>query len=150
MPPGEGTTLRACAKVVNTEGHRRVKIVTGETKPLKLWHGIKRPRWATTVDEIRTFIASGRPVVLGIPWYREFDNPGGYVTRQGQARWIARDGNLTTVRGGHAICVYGALDSVQGVKMLTAWRGFPAIVMPYEVLERVLGENGEALCPTDR
>lgn len=150
MPPGEGTTLRAAARVVSTEGHRRIRLKTGETQVLKLWHGIKRPRWATSVDQIRTFLAGGRPVVLGIPWYREFDQPGGFVHKQGKARWIGRDGNLSEVRGGHAVMVYGALDTVNGVKLLTAWPDFPVTVMPYEVLERLLGENGEAMCPTDK
>ena len=42
------------------------------------------------------------PVVIGVNWYVEFDEPekdaGGHY-------WIARDGKLTTVRGGHCVCL---------------------------------------------
>jgi len=38
------------------------------------------------------------PVVIGINWYTAFDTPGA-------GNWIGRDGNLGSVRGGHAICL---------------------------------------------
>lgn len=43
------------------------------------------------------------PVVLGVNWYAEFDQP---VDRDGR-HWIAPDGaaSLTRIRGGHAICL---------------------------------------------
>lgn len=52
------------------------------------------------------------PVVLGVNWYREFDNP--VKDAQGHY-WIARDGKLTRVRGGHCVCLKprSARDSVQ-------------------------------------
>jgi hypothetical protein len=42
------------------------------------------------------------PAVIGVNWYVEFDDPqqdadGHY--------WIARDGNLTKIRGGHCVCL---------------------------------------------
>jgi hypothetical protein len=42
------------------------------------------------------------PVVLGVNWYSEFDNP---TQDKSGHWWIARDGRLTTVRGGHCICL---------------------------------------------
>lgn len=44
----------------------------------------------------------GIPVAAGINWYREFDNP----VKDADGRWwIAKDGVLTSVRGGHCICI---------------------------------------------
>jgi hypothetical protein len=42
------------------------------------------------------------PVVIGVNWYGEFDAP--QQDAQGH-QWIARDGKLTTVRGGHCVCL---------------------------------------------
>lgn len=43
----------------------------------------------------------GVPVVLGINWYAEFDRP----EKDNHGRyWIAGNGKLSYVRGGHAIC----------------------------------------------
>lgn len=40
----------------------------------------------------------GTPTVAGVNWYREFDNP----VRDSRGRyWVARDGRLTSIRGGH-------------------------------------------------
>lgn len=38
------------------------------------------------------------PVIIGVNWYAEFDNPD-------RQHWVAKDGKLTTVRGGHCICL---------------------------------------------
>lgn len=44
----------------------------------------------------------GTPVVVGINWYVEFDEP----KRMSDGRWwVALDGKLTTVRGGHCVCI---------------------------------------------
>jgi hypothetical protein len=56
------------------------------------------------------------PAVIGVHWYHEFDNPqqdadGHY--------WIARDGRLTTVRGGHCVCL-----KPRGAADLDAWWQF--------------------------
>jgi hypothetical protein len=42
------------------------------------------------------------PVVIGVNWYVEFDSPE--PDAQGH-QWIARDGRLSTVRGGHCVCL---------------------------------------------
>lgn len=53
--------------------------------------------------------ASPVPVVLGINWYVEFDNPAKF----GNVWWVARNNTLTAVRGGHCICLepHNMLDS---------------------------------------
>jgi hypothetical protein len=48
-------------------------------------------------------------VVIGVNWYAEFDKP----EKDGQGHyWIARDGKLTRIRGGHCVCLKprGATD----------------------------------------
>lgn len=42
---------------------------------------------------------TGVPVVLGVNWYVEFDRP----VLDGARWWIARDGQLSSVRGGHCV-----------------------------------------------
>jgi hypothetical protein len=46
--------------------------------------------------------AKPTPVVIGVNWYVEFDNP---EKDDHGHHWIARDGKLTTVRGGHCVCL---------------------------------------------
>lgn len=68
---------------------------------------LKPPDW----EHVRKFPFSevpltaapkGVPVVIGINWYTEFDKPErGHDNRW----WIAKDGNLTTIRGGHCVCI---------------------------------------------
>lgn len=74
-----GTYLRAGLDVLRDEGHRRV--FRGETRDVDMTEGIKANRWAVNVDEIRTAIASGTPVVLGINWYASFFTPTEYAAR---------------------------------------------------------------------
>lgn len=40
------------------------------------------------------------PIVMGINWYVEFDRP---VQDSQRHWWVARDGRLTTIRGGHCV-----------------------------------------------
>jgi hypothetical protein len=68
----------------------------GRREPTDWVHVERYPLTAATTP------ATPRPVVLGINWYKEFDNP----TKDSKNRWwIARDGRLTTVRGGHCVCL---------------------------------------------
>lgn len=56
------------------------------------------------------------PMAIGINWYREFDTP----TRGRDGRWrVAKDGRLSTIRGGHCVCLLPA-----GVVDSPAWQQF--------------------------
>ena len=46
--------------------------------------------------------AKPTPVVIGVNWYVEFDEP---VKDAEGHYWIARDAKLTKVRGGHCVCL---------------------------------------------
>lgn len=141
----EGTSVRAAMDILRGEGHRRVS--RGVAGPVSLAEGILENRWASKVDEIRTSIASGTPAVLGCNWYANFDRP---VARAGDGHWIG-EGPLGTVRGGHAICVYGASDRRQAVRLVNSWgERYPLVWLPYATLQRLIDEDGEATLATDR
>lgn len=103
--PGEnysGTSVRAGGDVLRTQGHRLLHKHHHEHHP-EAHHGIDRFRWATTVDDVRTAIAEGIPVVLGVEWFAGFDRPD----KLSNEHWTGR-GDLGVIRGGHAICCYKA------------------------------------------
>ena len=68
----------------------------GRRPPTDWTHVDKYPLMASMVP------AKPTPVVIGVNWYVEFDNP--VKDDQGHS-WIARDGKLSKVRGGHCVCL---------------------------------------------
>lgn len=146
--PGEnysGTSVRAAMDVLRTVGHRFLHRHRHEHMS-ELRHGIERNEWATTADQVRSCIVIGVPVVLGIDWFSNFDQP----SVLGGEHWIGQ-GDLGRVRGGHAICCYGASDRRQAVKLVNSWgRSYELVWLPYDVLQRLLDSGGEATVITDR
>ena len=143
-PPEEGTSVRAGGDVLRDLGD--VQISRGQPLSLDHANGITANRWAVTVDEVRTGIALGIPVVVGVNWYSNFDRP----ETVGRDHWIGR-GNLGGIRGGHCVCLYGASDRRQAVKITNNWgASYPLVWLPYTTLQRLLDENGEAALITDR
>lgn len=147
--PGDnnGTFLRAGLDVLRDEGHRRH--FRGTSRDVDMNEGIKANRWAANVDEIRTAIDAGTPVVLGINWYASFFTPTEHVGRM----WIGRGdpaswGSRPSL--GHAICAYGASDRYQALKLVNTWDDWPLVYMPYDTVARLLDESGEAALVTDR
>jgi hypothetical protein len=138
------TTVRAALDVLRDQGHRRV---WGQRAlPARRSEGISENRWATTVDQIRTTLGRGVPVVLGIDWYRSFDDP----EQVGRNYWIGR-GRLGKRVGGHAMCIYRASDRLQAVGIVNSWgTRYPLVLMSYGLLERLLDQDGEATLVTDR
>ncbi len=150
--PGEdysGTSVRAGMEVLRSVGHKFLHKHTHEHAP-SIEDGISEYRWATTVDEVRTCIAAGVPVGLGIDWMSNFDNP---KKKSDGSHWIG-EGDLGIVRGGHAICCYGASDRRQAVKLTNSWgKSWPLVWLPYNALERLLDGiqyPGEAAIVSDR
>lgn len=141
----EGTSVRAGMDVLRHFGHKRIH---GRYPDLgvDILDGIQVNRWATTVDEIRTSISQGTPVVVGSNWYENFYNP----IKKGRERWIG-EGNLGRVFGGHAWCIYGASDKRQAFKFTNSWgKGYPLTWIPYTTVQRLINEYGEATLVTDR
>lgn len=149
--PGEeyaGTSVRAGCDVLRDRGHRMLH----RHNHAHDWdpeHGIERNVWARSVDDIRTCIARGVPVVLGIDWMSTFDTP----VQKGRDYWIG-EGDLGRVRGGHAICAYASSDRRQAIKLVNSWgNDYPYVWMPYRTLETLLAGiayPGEATVLTDR
>jgi hypothetical protein len=146
--PGDnnGTSVRAAMDVLRAKGH--VRLVRNHPDGPLVGDGIQTNRWATTVDEIRTAIAGGTPVTLGINWYTNFDTP----ERKGLNWWIgANPKSIGRIRGGHAVCIYRASDRLQAVGIVNNWGPkVPLVLMPYATLDRLLDEDGEATLVTDR
>lgn len=141
---GNGTSVRAAMDVLRLLGH--VKVWNGASQLADQSHGIAANRWATQVDEVRTCVAAGTPVVLGVNWYVNFDHP----VKKGTRWWIG-EGALGNVRGGHAVCIYSVKDSIEAVGIVNNWGiGYPLAMLPYTTLQRLLDEQGEATMVTDR
>lgn len=150
-PPEEGTSVTAGAMILRDQGHWR--FARGITFPLAAAEGISDFKMVQSVDDIRYAINSGVPVVLGINWYSNFDHPIWTDIGAGGSRWwIGLDSqNLGYIRGGHAICCFGARDDIQAVTLVNNWGpDYPIVYMPYKTLERVIKEDGECLMPVDR
>ncbi len=149
--PGEdysGTSVRAGCDVLRDQGHRLLHQHSHEHHPERD-HGIQRNEWATTVDSIRSCIASGVPVVMGVDWMTNFDAP----VKKGREYWIG-EGDLGRIRGGHAICAYAVSDKRQAVKLVNSWStSYPLVWLGYDVLQRLLdgiAYPGEATVLVDR
>lgn len=145
--PGDdnGTSVSAACDVLRTQGH--VRVVGGVDKPVDITQGISTNRWATTVDEVRTAISLGIPCSIGINWYTNFDDP--QIDSAGRY-WIGK-GNLGAIRGGHCVCVYGAWDKYQAVRIKNSWgSSYPLVWMSYSTLARLIYEQGEVTLVTDR
>lgn len=148
--PGDsnGTSVRASMDVLRDIGAVRIdregkKRWGTEPDPLA---GIQTNRWATAVDEMREAISGGTPISIGVNWYRNFDAP----VKEGRDFWIGR-GELGQIRGGHAVCVYAASDRRQAFKIKNSWgKSYPLVWLPYETMQRLLDEHGEATLVTDR
>lgn len=148
--PGEddlGTSVRAGTDVLRTLGHVRV-IRRRVERPAAIAEGIKENRWATTVDEIRTAIAGGIPVAIGVNWYRGFEVD--MLKPAGNADRIVDRKEQGPILGGHCVCLYGASDRRQAFKLKNSWgKSYPLVWLPYNVMRRLLAEEGEATLVTD-
>lgn len=83
----------------------------GRRTPTDFEHVEKYPLTAPLLAEITT----PQPVVLGINWYSNFDNP---VKDRSGYYWIG-NGNLGSIRGGHCVCL-----KPKGVSDATGWWDF--------------------------
>lgn len=149
-PPADGTSCYAGAQVLLEQGHWR--FARGLMFPVSLFEGIAGMRSATTVDELRYAIANGVPVVLGINWYENFDEPQwGDFGAGGNRWWIGRSSDLGSIRGGHAICCFGARDDIEAFTLVNSWGyDYPIVNVPYQTVQRLIQEDGEAIIPVDR
>lgn len=143
-PPEEGTSVNAACQILRARGHRRVQ--RGVIGPESTVSGITAYRWAQTSDEIRAAIWAGLAVSIGVNWYSNFDDPVSF----GGELWIGRSG-LGFVRGGHCVCLYRFSDRREAFRLMNSWGAdYPPVWVPYDVVERLISEQGEAVVITDR
>lgn len=148
-PPEEGTSVVSAAQVLQKQGHWR--FARGITWPLAITEGIKEFRQALSIDEIRAAIYLDIPVVFGIDWWSNFDSPIWSDFGAGGNRWWIGKGDLGNVRGGHAICCFGARDDIQAFTLVNSWgHNYPIVNIPYNTVQRLMKDGGEAIIPTDR
>ncbi len=132
-------------EVLRTVGHV-LKKRNGMDYPPKPEEGIKSYYWCRTVDEMRTAISLGRPVVFGINWYEEFFDP----VRIDCKYWIGTHTNWGRPVGGHCICSHGARDSLQAFFLVNTWGDDePPVWISYDNVERLMREQGEACVAID-
>jgi hypothetical protein len=145
--PHEGTTVHAAMRVLQQQGHVPASDMGQSTGTPDIDWGIGEYRWATTTDEMRTAIAAGVPISVGIDWYGGFDDPkqddhGDTVIRRGRSR----------LRGGHCVCIVGASDAKQAFAFVNSWGDsypFP-VYLPYDEMQFLLDNGGEAAIVTDK
>lgn len=151
-PPAEGTSVRAGMDVLRTVGHWR--FFRGLQKIAGVMEGISANRWATSVDDVRTAIQCGTPVVFGVNWYSSFDHPvlKGVGDEPGRPEyWVGTHAYIGYIRGGHAICAYAVSDKRQAVRWVNSWgQEYPRVWVPYDMIERLIREDGEVALVTDR
>lgn len=141
-----GTSVRAGMDILRTRGHK-VKYKYWAFAEPQLDYGIAANRWGRTIDELRTCIANGQPIVMGTNWYSAFDAP---EQRSNGEFWVPST-NIGHVRGGHAWCIYAASDKRQAFKMVNSWgAAYPLTWFSYELMQRLIDEHGEATVVTDR
>lgn len=148
-PPEEGTSVVSAAQVLQLQGHWR--FARGITFPLAAREGIQDFRSARSIDELRLAISLGVPVVLGIDWLSNFDSPVWGDFGAGGNRWWIGRGNLGSIRGGHAICLFGARDDIEAFVLVNSWGlNYPIVHIPYNTVAQLLSDGGEAIIPVDR
>jgi hypothetical protein len=150
--PGDdnGTSVSASMDILRTLGHVRQPKTTISGRAVdpspRSAEGIAANRWATNVDEMRTALAAGIPISIGVNWYANFDRPTG----SGREQWIGV-GDLGRKRGGHCVCIYGASDRRQAFRVKNSWgKAYPLVWLPYNTMQRLLDEDGESTLVTDR
>lgn len=133
----EGTFVRAACDVLRVRGHCVLK--DDQTGAEDRSAGILKNVWARSVDDVRAAINRGIPCSIGMRWYSGFDDP----TEKNGEWWIGDD-DLGRVRGGHCVCIYGASDDREAVKLKNSWgTNYPEVYLPYDVLDRELQDSPE-------
>lgn len=127
--PGEdysGTSVLAGAKTVQTR-----ELITGY-------------RWAFGLQDVLDTLGTLGPVVLGCSWLTGMDWPD-------ENGWIKADGDR---RGGHAILIRGVNFEDRYVTLHNSWGpgwGLEGTAkLPFDDLDRLLGEGAEACVPMGR
>ncbi len=125
-PPYDGTSVRGGAKYVQRKGHVRIY------------------RWAFSTDDVLNTVGNEGPVVAGTDWTTSMFRP--------DAEGIIRANGM--IAGGHAYLILGYDDRRSLALIHNSWGDTWGIRgrcwIPYEDLEELLRNAGEACCPVER
>jgi hypothetical protein len=155
--PGEdGTNARAACDVLRREGHwRTIRGVRVKAGP-KLAHGIASNRWATSVDAIRSVLATKQPVAIGIDWHEAWFQPQKVTANNAGATpvsewWLQPIINAGQIAGGHEIGIWAASDRRQAFGLSNTWgTSWPALVwVSYSTVSELLANGGDACAVVD-
>jgi len=123
-PNEEGTDIRSAMKVLHKIGVPTETawpysdIVVGEAKDwgqlIARWALIKSYKRIRNLAELKASLSSNGPLIIGVPCFREFLNPG-------STGMISYPRNPNNMLGGHAVCVIGYNDAGQFVKFKNSW-----------------------------
>ena len=149
--PGDsqGTSVKAAIEILIKQGH--VLWTPNEDDPDSFGepatsYGVNEVRWAQTIEEIRSAIALGIPISMGVNWYNNFFTPEYYNNEY----WIGREGT-GLLSGGHCVCLYGMSDERQAFRLKNSWGPtYPECWISYEIIDRLIRENGEFAVVIDR
>jgi hypothetical protein len=152
--PGDnnGSSVNAAYAACRQFGLRPVRsmqVVADRPKPIgekaaDMQAGAQVTRWAKTIDEMRTAISNRQAVTIGTDWYSSMSTP----IQIANGEWWLR----ATVGGspdGHCTCIYGASDKRQAFRLKNSWEHWPEVWVPYSLMEKLLGDYGEAALVTD-
>lgn len=146
--PGDdrGTSVRAAMDILRDKGHRHIQGTKAHDPTPE--HGIQENRWATTIDELRTSIQNGVPVVMGTNWYERFNRP---VQRDKEWFIDTKDWRKTKPISGHAFMFNVVSDRRQAFRTPNSWGlDYPQVWFPYEIVAELIRQDGEATLITDR
>ncbi len=157
--PGDGTYLRVAYDVMRETGHVAVSRGRGRIREdASPAYGVERFEWATTISQIRHAIEAGKAVVVGTNFYARMFTP----ERRAGLYWLPKGHeHLGRNGGGHAYLLHRVSDRHEAFFTPNTWgqsdrdwhpgeEGWPVTALPYSLMERLLGEDGEAVLVVDR
>jgi hypothetical protein len=99
-PDTSGTSLHACAKVLNGASGWKDRVV--------------EYRWAWDWDTAMAWLLTRGVLIIGIPWYRSFD-----IGSKTTMPYLPMPSG--GIRGYHAVCIYGGNRTNQTMRMINSW-----------------------------
>ena len=129
----EGTSVRAGAKILQDKGY------------------IGNYLWASSIEDIKQWLLTTGPVVIGTNWYAGMSQP--YLSKRGESYgyWLKPEGAL---QGGHAYILNGYSLIRRAFRGLNswglAWAEEGKFWIAEEHLEQLIREQGEACTATER
>ncbi len=148
--PHAGSTVHGAARVLIAQG---IALATGDSAFEKGWdpslaEGIESVLYTQEVDAMRTCIAGGAPLMIGVPWYSGYEAP---VKRNGDS-WLQTGANRGRHLGGHCVTLYAVSDVRQALGGVNSHGpGLPRLWwVPYSEVEFWARSGGEFGLPVDR